>query len=126
MNAERAALWVSALRSGEFKQGRKLLRSYDGEKWCCLAVLCEVYRRETGNGEWIDKPGMAPAFSLDGYPFRSYAPPVVAEWMGLNDEEEGKQNSQAYWVRKNENYWSFERIADLIAKDAGLVTAAAV
>jgi hypothetical protein len=115
VNAERAALWVSALRSGEFRQGRKLLRSYDGEKWCCLAILCEVYRRETGNGEWTEKHGMAPAFVVDGRDERSYAPKPVAEWVGIDDE------GQTKYVRKNENYWSFERIADLIAKDAGLV-----
>ena len=33
-------LWVKALRSGEYEQGRGYLQ-HDG-KFCCLGVLCEV------------------------------------------------------------------------------------
>jgi hypothetical protein len=32
--------WVAALRSGEYKQGRRYLKR-DG-KYCCLGVLCEI------------------------------------------------------------------------------------
>jgi len=38
--------WVAALRSGEYKQGQKVLCSRepdgDGERHCCAGVLCEV------------------------------------------------------------------------------------
>jgi hypothetical protein len=40
MDAELKKRWVAALRSGEFKQGRGLLR--DGDQYCCLGVLCSV------------------------------------------------------------------------------------
>jgi hypothetical protein len=122
VNAKRAKLWVDALRSGEFKQGRRLLRSQGGGEWCCLAVLCEVYRRETGKGEWVSEHAMAPAFVLDGYTERSYAPPPVAEWMGLRDDGQSHPSSQAKYVRQNETGRSFEQIADSIARDAGPVT----
>lgn len=32
--------WVAALRSGEYKQGKGLLK--DGDKYCCLGVLCVI------------------------------------------------------------------------------------
>lgn len=40
MNPEIKALWLAALRSGEYKQGRGALSS-DGE-YCCLGVLCDI------------------------------------------------------------------------------------
>jgi hypothetical protein len=35
-------LWVEALRSGEYKQGKKCLRTQDN-KFCCLGVLCNLH-----------------------------------------------------------------------------------
>ena len=37
--------WVQALRSGEYKQGKFFLftqTTVDGEKFCCLGVLCLI------------------------------------------------------------------------------------
>lgn len=42
MNEKIKKKWVDALRSGKYKQGREQLR--DGDKFCCLGVLCEVLR----------------------------------------------------------------------------------
>jgi hypothetical protein len=33
--------WLRALRSGEYKQGRRVLKDDDGA-YCCLGVLCEL------------------------------------------------------------------------------------
>ncbi len=41
MNQEIKARWVSALRSGEYKQSRGKLKSIDG--FCVLGVLCDLY-----------------------------------------------------------------------------------
>ncbi len=48
------AKWVEALRSGEYKQGKGVLRGSDMTKptYCCLGVLCDVYKRHTGRGKW--------------------------------------------------------------------------
>jgi hypothetical protein len=40
MKKEIKKRWVDALRSGEFRQGRRYLKR-DG-KYCCLGVLCEI------------------------------------------------------------------------------------
>ena len=40
MNADVKALWVAALRSGDYTQAKRYLRTDDGH--CCLGVLCEV------------------------------------------------------------------------------------
>ena len=48
MNQEIKAKWVAALRSGEYKQTREVLKSSAG--YCCLGVLCDISMRETGFG----------------------------------------------------------------------------
>lgn len=40
MNKDVKDLWVKALRSGEYKQGKKSLQH--GEEFCCLGVLCQI------------------------------------------------------------------------------------
>lgn len=42
--------WVATLRSGEYKQTRGVL--HDANGYCCLGVLCDLYRKEVG-GEWV-------------------------------------------------------------------------
>lgn len=44
MNPEIKALWIEALRSGEYKQGRGCLKAdYSGKaQYCCLGVLTEL------------------------------------------------------------------------------------
>lgn len=41
MDIEVKEQWLTALRSGRYKQGRMMLRSND-EKYCCLGVLCDI------------------------------------------------------------------------------------
>ena len=50
MKQEIKEKWVSALRSGEYKQGKEGLRIYN--EFCCLGVLCDLYIKETGVGFW--------------------------------------------------------------------------
>lgn len=38
------ALWTKALRSGEYTQGKSVLRRDD--KFCCLGVACDLYSKE--------------------------------------------------------------------------------
>lgn len=40
MNKEVKEKWIAALRSGNYKQCKGMLRSSDG--FCCLGVLCDV------------------------------------------------------------------------------------
>lgn len=51
MNKEVKEKWVAALTSGEYKQGVGQLKTPDN-RYCCLGVLTELYRKETGIGEW--------------------------------------------------------------------------
>lgn len=94
MNPEIKAKWVSALRSGEYQQGKMLLRPTENT-YCCLGVLCDIATKsldntywgkssEHGNGalfcpnEWDSDDGL---ISEDGE-----LPHTVREWAGLDSE----------------------------------------
>lgn len=48
MKADIRTKWLEALRSGRYQQGRGWLKfkDGDGERYCCLGVLCEVAGRK--------------------------------------------------------------------------------
>lgn len=51
MDKDIKAKWLTALRSGEFKQGNGKLK--DGDEFCCLGVLCSALGAEFG--EFFDE-----------------------------------------------------------------------
>lgn len=80
MDARVKGLWVKALRSGEYEQGKQAL--HPNGKFCCLGVLCDLYLKETGNGEW-EENGM---FRVNKYDYNdAELPEAVMEWAGLDD-----------------------------------------
>jgi hypothetical protein len=48
--------WTAALRSGEYEQGRRRLRT-NGDRFCCLGVLCDVVGVDLD--PWADATGVA-------------------------------------------------------------------
>lgn len=139
---ERRDKWTAALRSGEYGQGQNCLRSVrdDGTpQYCCLGVATEVYRKETGKGQWVSTgPGGATEWEFSTgetvlscgveYPDNSWSvlPLTVAEWFGLPggnprvtlpEELVGKADGDqvAQLANLNDNCgFTFEELADLI------------
>jgi hypothetical protein len=86
MNQNIKTDWLSALRSGEFEQGKGYLKVRDPDtgkcELCCLGVLCEL----------AIKAGVIPAledredgaFVYDEVS-RAYLPVKVAVWAGIPD-----------------------------------------
>lgn len=125
MNPERKLKLVDALNSGEFTQTRGKLS--DGEGYCCLGVACEIYRRETGNGEWVERKkynrerhrGNANQFLVSGERFSSFLPKEVREWFGFNDDPPNNY-LQSLLINMNDGLLSphsFSDIAKAIEKD---------
>lgn len=109
MNPEVKTLWTTALRSGDYGQGRHALRSSQ-DKYCCLGVLCELA---------VKAEVIAPAIqhvagfsdyrydSTDGIPSTS-----VVKWAGItngsmeslinmNDNDGDSFNYIADWIDRN-------------------------
>lgn len=117
MNKDIKKEWVDVLRSGEYEQGTAYLKR-DG-KYCCLGVLCEIYKSKTGNGKWEETT------SLSNYKIERFVDGdnrdvsgisgTVQEWSGLNDTLGELPNGENL-ARLNDDGMSFKEIADVIEK----------
>ena len=121
------ALWLNALRSGEYKQGKQALRSADN-KFCCLGVLCDLYVKEHGL-EWMYDDDYNPFIPPEHYNFilnegaacYNYPHDKVFEWAGMGEEDDkipqklrpNKKSTHLYCLNDWEDY-TFEQIADVI------------
>lgn len=76
MKPEIKALWVAALRSGEYRQGFERLRHVDC--YCCLGVLTDLYCKETGMA-WDE------AILSRGIPDDMALSSQVQKWAGLKE-----------------------------------------
>jgi hypothetical protein len=109
MKKEVQEKWVAALRSGEYKQTREILR--DEEGFCCLGVLTDLYIQENGL-EWGSDPDRS-VYTFDDE--EEIPPSVVREWAGMQNWETSC-GYLYYQLNDVENY-SFEQIADIIEKE---------
>lgn len=117
MNNDVKALWVEALRSGEYTQTTDVLRRRDS--MCCLGVLCDLHHKTTNDGEWT--------FSRDGVAHyitkqekaTTDLPRIVQAWAGLDEYEPfiGERSITAHNDGRGDiAAKSFLEIADLIEK----------
>ena len=70
-------LWVDALRSGKYSQGRGSLHYEDS--YCCLGVLCDV----SGLGYWGDYSENIKAYITDSGYHTGVPPNEVFDWIGI-------------------------------------------
>lgn len=98
--------WLAALRSGEYKQGRGVLKE-DG-RFCCLGVLCDLADVPWGNYH-IHAPYIE-SFVLDGASFKYsvYPPDDICKMMEVCGLD------QYVLATENDRVTSFAEIADLI------------
>jgi hypothetical protein len=115
MKKEVADAWVEALRSGDYRQAKGMLR--EGDNFCCLGVLCDISKQ----GEFRDSPVGQTYF--DGVDVRlASIPPLVMEWAGMKSEggaflpriSLGGKTADRLWKLNDQLEWSFEKIADFI------------
>lgn len=83
MRAEVATKFSDLLRSGEIAQGVHRLRG--SCRMCVSGVLCELFRRETGQGKWsTDGIGGGHRFTLYGFEYYGATPNEVMIWAGIS------------------------------------------
>lgn len=108
--------WTAALRSGEFLQGKNLLRSGDN-RFCCLGVLATLAVR----AGVIPEPFLKPSTSTspDSYFFdgcNSMLSKTIMDWAGVSEEGRflEKKEGCSSLVGWNDTGGTFSEIADLI------------
>ena len=108
MNEQVKENWLSALRSGDYKQTQLKLHTDDG--FCCLGVLCDLYGKEN-NVEWNL------ANNGHNYEFQdkeSHLPSSVMEWAGVEGQNPDIDNGTETLATLNDTGCTFEEIADII------------
>jgi hypothetical protein len=98
MNPEVKQLWVTALRSGKYKQGYCLLQD-DQNRFCCLGVLCDIHSKETGT-QWDEGAYLSE---------RAFLPSIVKQWADIKEVHN--------LIFKNDNLVPFAEIADYIEEE---------
>lgn len=111
-------LWVEALESGKYKQGKMCLKRTDeeGDRYCCLGVLCDLAAKHGICGEFRDD--YAGNWVFD---YKKYAPPTsVLNWAGLESDigifgSYGPQQSSLAGI--NDNSSDFSAVIEIIKSE---------
>jgi hypothetical protein len=119
MNSIIKEKWLTALRGGKFKQGKNELRTKEN-KFCCLGVLCDIYRKETKLGKWGKNDYGNFHFthtkkSKDSFNATGVLPFEVKQWAGLSDCNPSINGSETL-AKLNDSRSTFQEIADIIEK----------
>lgn len=96
MKPEIKEKWVKALRSGEYKQGRRSLRTKlpDGScQHCCLGVLMEI--------EFGGFPPVRDPYTAIGDLVRDTIPAPVSTLIEMNDDERKSFKQIADYIEAN-------------------------
>lgn len=72
-----------------------------GDCFCFEGALCELYRRETGRGNWCGH-----AFDLDGRMNSTSLPPAVKAW-ATKDADTARFYGATASIVNDEDGWSF-------------------
>jgi hypothetical protein len=125
MKVEIAQKWINALRRGEYAQIKRTLKSFSG--FCCLGVLCDIHRKETGKGNWdFQSSNGEICYNIDARDYTAFLPKEVCEWAGikeedprvlLSDEENPAEKNMSSLSSLNDSGTSFSEIADIIEEN---------
>lgn len=119
MDKHIAERWVQALRSGQYKQGQGELHP-DQDSYCCLGVLCDLYRVEQGKGEWRSECPQRGGFEVpgDGIVWRETAvlPLAVMNWAEIQHPAGDIAGASESLAELNDKGMAFPELADLIEK----------
>lgn len=114
MNPDIKKKWVEALRSSEYQQGRGRLHNPKENTFCCLGVLCDIYRKEN-NLQWVICHGAAYLSGDHHEPMDGFLPPQVVDWAGVKDRSPVVEGSSLVALNDSDEF-SFEKIAQYIEK----------
>lgn len=111
MNQQIKEKWLEALRSGKYKQGSFRLRKSEGNRFCCLGVLCDLYF-EDHDEDWVE--GVY-GWEANEIGEMYVLPRRVMEWADLDDCNPGMYTSFVPISELNDiQEYEFEELADLI------------
>jgi len=120
MNKEIKKKWIDALLSGDYKQTQEYLR--DDEGYCCLGVLCDIFRKDHNEAQWVKSGCMFDFFPGGNKDYETVTlPRVVVEWAELDsidpDTTEPKIGDSSSLANLNDKGYDFKKIVKVIERD---------
>jgi hypothetical protein len=115
MNPRARELWLAALRSDDYVQGKHHLTTLINgvRRYCCLGVLCEVARLGGVPLTVVDQGSVRFYDDEDNYP-----PPAVLRWAGLPDRnpavDVGDTVRVGLSLLNDERSYTLAQVADLV------------
>jgi hypothetical protein len=113
MKTEVKALWLAALRSGEYAQGSQRLRHSD-DTFCCLGVLCDL----------AVKAGVIPepervelgSYEYGAHSNSAFLPDEVAQWADVDRFGQKYDDTETSYdlAQMNDGGATFEAIAAVV------------
>ena len=129
MKSDIKQLWVDALRSGDYEQGKNKLSVWnqDGDEiFCCLGVLCDIAIKSGldipvtdycyEESDWLDgaPEELAGCYIYDDT--TELLPDAVMKWAGIDTPEVRVPGTGTSLSHLNDNGASFEAIASVIER----------
>jgi hypothetical protein len=112
MRPEIKETWLNALSSGEYMKGTGKMR--DGERYCCLGVLCDLYAKE-------HKSNFMDLFLTDQDLLTSYLPFEVRKWAGIpgwtDNEKNPDRSIENRLARRNDSTDTFGPVIEIIERE---------
>lgn len=96
---KRIKKWISALRSGKYKQARETLVSSDYKRHCCLGVACKITKDTTLADQFTLK--YSTRFSDKGLNYYGLSAIQMEDLITLNDMENQNFKQIADYIEKN-------------------------
>lgn len=119
MNPRIKSLWVAALRSGKYRQGKNALtngRRGAQRRYCCLGVLCDVYAQETNVpvGRVVTSSSSWKEAMVRSNDVMQYLPCEVRDWATLKDSDPSIDSGCSASEANDDLNWNFNQIATAI------------
>lgn len=120
-------LWVEALRSGKYKQGKHSLKN-NNDKYCCLGVLCDVYAKtQKKKGFSKNQVDIIGAYTFGDTEKEAVLPENVKKWaqignkkirISISNDQRIERFVQSHLIHMNdEENKTFDEIATFIEKN---------
>jgi hypothetical protein len=78
--------WAENLEADEDKQCRRGLRV--GDEYCALGLLCELHRKETGEGQWVHTLEDAWEYRAGIVTKAMFPPVMVFKWADCGSDKD--------------------------------------
>ena len=96
--------WAEALLSGDYKKGQGSLKKRDC--YCVMGVLCDLHRKETGAGRWINLVGFDESYESEDTINHFMVTGGVCNWAKVDN---------SYFNRKVVRHKKLKGVGEMIA-----------